>query len=626
MRSVLAVDYEVNDSTVELAAATRSEGTIRVLLVDGVSHEAERLEALFGSQDVAVTAVGALEPALASLLENSFDVVLLSLDLPDSSGLDTLRRARAAATSVPVIVLSSAENEDEAIQALRLGAQDVLVEGDLNPRFMVRSLSHAVERHRLLAELRSARHRAHFSATHDALTHLPNRRFFEESLERRIAASKRTEKPFAVLFLDLDGFKGINDTLGHPVGDQLLIQVADRISTGLRRNDVVARQGGDEFILLVQGMEGDHRYSEVAESLLATLSQPFVLEGSEYRITTSIGIALYPRDGTDAECLIRNADTALYQAKNRGRNNYQYFDESMNRSVRERLELDQDLRGAVDRGELTLYYQPKVNAVSGEIVGAEALVRWKDPSRGIIHPAEFIALAEETGLIIPIGDWVLRTACDQARKWQLLGFEDFRVAVNLSPQQIQTHSLRDSIVSTLWTTGLPASSLELEITESGLMHNESVAVSTLSEIKQIGVGVALDDFGTGYSSLSYLKRFPVDTVKIDRSFVTDMVIDRDDAAIVAAILSIAKKLELQVVAEGVENEQQRDVLTVGGCDQLQGFYFSPPVPAEEFRFLLERGCLGDPKEKPEEGESTVDVSHEPKLPFESARANSWMDC
>ena len=335
---------------------------------------------------------------------------------------------------------------------------------------------------------------------------------------------------------------------------------------------------------------------------------------------------LHPRDGTEGQCLIRNADTALYQAKNRGRNNYQYYDESMNRTVRERLELDQDLRGAVDRGELTLYYQPKVRAVSGEIVGAEALVRWKDPSRGIINPGEFISLAEETGLIIPIGDWVLRTACDQARQWQLLGFDDFRIAVNLSPQQIQTRSLRDSIVSTLWTTGLPASSLELEITESGLMQNESLAVSTLSEIKQIGVGVSLDDFGTGYSSLSYLKRFPVDTVKIDRSFVTDMAIDRDDAAIVSAILSIAKKLDLEVVAEGVETAQQRDVLTVGGCDQLQGYYFSPPVPAEQFHQLLERGRLGDFEEKPEIDEQTGGDAQLAVTAPNSPRSNSWMDC
>ncbi len=616
----------MSDSTAEVGETTCSEDSIRVLLVEGTSGDAPSLSTLFGTLEFSLTTIGALEPALASLLEGSFDVVLLSLDLPDSTGLDTLRRAKAVAASVPVIALAKDEDEDEAIQALRLGAQDYLVKRELNARSLSRSLSHAVERHRLLAELRSARHRAHFSATHDPLTHLPNRTFFQESLERRIEACERTEKPFAVLFLDLDGFKGINDTLGHPVGDQLLIQVAHRISTGLRRSDVVARQGGDEFILLIQGLEGEHRYSEVAEGLLASLAQPFILEGSEYRVTTSIGIALHPRDGTEAQCLIRNADTALYQAKNRGRNNYQYYDESMNRSVRERLELDQDLRGAVDRGELTLYYQPKVRAVSGEIVGAEALVRWKDPSRGIINPGEFISLAEETGLIIPIGDWVLRTACDQARQWQLLGFDDFRIAVNLSPQQIQTRSLRDSIVSTLWTTGLPASSLELEITESGLMQNESLAVSTLSEIKQIGVGVSLDDFGTGYSSLSYLKRFPVDTVKIDRSFVTDMAVDRDDAAIVSAILSIAKKLDLEVVAEGVETAQQRDVLTVGGCDQLQGYYFSPPVPAEQFHPLLERGRLGDFEEKPEVDERSGDDAQLAVPSPNSPRSNSWMDC
>ncbi|MFP6578485.1 MAG: EAL domain-containing protein [Myxococcota bacterium] len=600
----------------------------RVLLVEGDPREAERLAALLPADIAVVSVVSALEPALTRLSEEPFDVVLLALDLPDSSGLDTLGRARAAAASVPVIALSEDETEETAVQAVRLGAQDLLVRDEVTARGLLRSIRRAVERHRLLAELRRARYRAHWSATHDALTELPNRSYFQRSLQRRIEASARSERPFAVLFLDLDGFKSINDTLGHPVGDELLVQVAKRLSGGLRRGDVLARQGGDEFIVLIQGVDGEaQRFSEVAEGLLSSLSMPFVLEGSEYRVTTSIGVALYPRDATEPACLIRNADTALYQAKNRGRNNYQYYDESMNRRVREKLELDQDLRGAVDRGELVLYYQPKVEAVSGRIVGCEALVRWKNPERGIINPGDFISLAEETGLIIPIGDWVLRTACAKAREWQLRGYDDFKVAVNISPQQIQPHVLRDSIVSTLWTTGLPASSLELEITESGLMQNESVAVSVLSEIKQIGVGVSLDDFGTGYSSLSYLKRFPVDTVKIDRSFVTDMVFDRDDAAIVSAILSIAKKLELEVVAEGVETAQQRDLLTVGGCDQLQGYYFSPPVPAEEFEALLARECLGVDAEKPEDeaGGSTQAGGGTSALAA-LALSSAWMDC
>ena len=599
----------------------------RVLLVEHDPAETAKIRDLLRSQSTEVTAIGALEPALSLLRDNPFDVVFLDLDLPDSSGLDTLGRARAAAASVPVIVLSDDEKEDAAIRALRLGAQDYLVKRELNSRVMVRSLAHAVERHRLVTELRKARHRAHFNATHDALTKLPNRTFFQESLRRKIESSARNDKRFAVLFLDLDGFKGINDTLGHPVGDELLVQVARRLSSCLRRSDVVARQGGDEFIVLVQGMDGPPRYAEVAESLLLALSRPFKLEKGEYRVTTSIGIALYPRDGEEAGCLIRNADTALYDAKNRGRNNYQNYDESMNRRARERLALDQDLRGAVDRGELVLYYQPKVDAVTGEIKGAEALVRWRDPKRGIVSPNEFVSLAEETGLIIPIGDWVLRTACSQTRQWQDEGFKDLKIAVNISPQQIQTQTLRDSIVSTLWTTGLPASSLELEITESGLMHNESVAVSVLSEIKQIGVGISLDDFGTGYSSLSYLKRFPVDTVKIDRSFVTDMVFDRDDAAIVSAILSIAKKLDLQVVAEGVETVHQRDLLTSGGCDQLQGYYFSVPLPAEEFTRVLERGVLADEKPKREasaEAEEQQEGS-EPPAAIASLEA-PWVDC
>ena len=588
------------------------ERPIRVLLVEADAVEASRLRGLLQTtlaKGLEITEIRDLEAALSRLRDQPFDVVLLDLELPDSGGLDTLGRAKAAAAAVPMIALSDKQDDDSAIQALRLGAQDFLVKSEINSRVILRSLRHAVERHRLLSELRDARQRAHFNATHDALTRLPNRSYFQGQLKRRISASARLECFFSVLFLDLDGFKTINDTLGHPVGDELLIQVSNRLSHCLGKNDVLARQGGDEFIVLVDAENNASRSTALAQCMLSALAEPFVLEGKDYRVTTSIGIARYPEDAQDSASLIRNADTALYHAKSCGRDNFQYYCQSMNSQAQERFELVQSLRGAVDREELTLYYQPKVEAVTGRILGSEALLRWRDPERGIVNPAEFIPLAEETGLIHSIGEWVVQTACEQTRRWQQEFDPGLKVAVNISPQQIREIRLREVVVSALWSSGLSASSLELEITESGLMHNEAVAVEVLSEIKEIGIGVSLDDFGTGYSSLSYLKRFPVDTVKIDRSFVKDMTVDRDDAAIVSAILSIGRQLDLRVVAEGVETAQQRDFLIVGGCDQLQGYFFSPPVPADEFAVLLKRG-FDDPLKDQEDTDEPVPPSGE----------------
>lgn len=576
------------------------EAPIRVLLVEQDVADASRLRGLLKTarpEGLHITEIRDLESALTRLRDEPFDVVLLDLDLPDSRGLDTLGRAKAAAAAIPMIALSNQENEEFGIQALRLGAQDHLIKSEINARVIFRSLRHAVERHRLMSELREARQRAHFNATHDALTQLPNRSYFQDQLNRRIAAAARNDRFFAVLFLDLDGFKTINDTLGHPVGDELLIQVAGRLSSCLSSTDLLARQGGDEFIVLAQEEGDESRFAKLSECMLAALAAPFVLEGKHYRVTTSIGIARYPEDAQDSSNLIRNADTALYHAKNSGRDNFQYYCHSMNSRVQERFEMEQGLRNAIEREELTLYFQPKVEAVTGKIVGSEALLRWRDPQRGIVNPAEFVPLAEETGLIQSLGEWVIESACEQTRRWQEEFGSELKIAVNISPQQIRETQLREAIVATLWRTGLSASSLELEITESGLMQNEAVAVQVLSEIKEIGVGVSLDDFGTGYSSLSYLKRFPVDTVKIDRSFVKDMTVDSDDAAIVSAILAIGRQLDLLVVAEGVETAQQRDLLIVGGCDQLQGYYFSPPVPADEFAVLLERGFVDPLEEK-----------------------------
>ena len=419
-----------------------------------------------------------------------------------------------------------------------------------------------------------------------ALTGLPNRFALEEQLERALAYAERYGKQVAVMFLDLDRFKNINDTMGHSVGDRLLQLATERLSGLVRRSDMLARLGGDEFILMLQGIDRDYAPGKVAETILGRLAAPYELQGRHYRVTGSIGIAVGPRDGDSVETLVRSADTAMYQAKAQGGNCFRLYDESMNQKVLRRVTLECRLREAFENGQLRVHYQPKISFMTGQIVGSEALLRWSDPELGVISPVEFIPVAEEANLIREIGDWTLRTACSQTRAWQQAGFPSLTVAVNVSACQISTDALRHSIVSTLWDSGLDPTSLELELTESVLMRNDGSALDVLKKLKKIGIGISLDDFGTGFSSLSYLKAIPIDTLKIDRSFVRDYGIDPDDAAIISAVLSISEKLELRVVAEGVETERQRGLLERVGCHEFQGYLFSPAVSSDEFLALL----------------------------------------
>jgi len=451
-----------------------------------------------------------------------------------------------------------------------------------------------------ITERKEAEEQIRYLAYYDSLTGLPNRTFYRELVSRALLLAKRHRWTIAILFIDLDYFKRINDTLGHDIGDQLLRTIGDLVKMCIRKSDfiarseqdelenVVARLGGDEFIVLLNEIAHSQDASRVARRILKELARPFTLAGHEVFVTASIGIALYPLDGSDAENLLKNADVAMYHAKNQGRNNYQFYTKSMNATSLQRLDLENDLRKALDRSEFLLYYQPTVDVQTGAIIGAEALVRWKHPEKGMISPVEFIPLAEETGLIVPLGEWVLRTACIQNKAWQDAGNKPLRMSVNLSSRQFDQEGLIEAVSNALRDSGFDPRYLELEITESTIMKNPEKAATTLQKLKDMGICLSIDDFGTGYSSLGNLRRFPLDTLKIDRSFVINITTDSDDAAITTAIIAMAHSLKLRVIAEGVEAEEQQTFLRNLGCHEMQGFLFSQPIPVNEFFELLKK--------------------------------------
>jgi diguanylate cyclase (GGDEF)-like protein/PAS domain S-box-containing protein len=423
-------------------------------------------------------------------------------------------------------------------------------------------------------------------AQHDALTGLPNRMLLHDRIGQAIAQAERNRGVLALLFIDLDRFKTVNDSLGHPVGDRLLKTVAERLAACTRGSDTIARIGGDEFVVLLSGLDQPEDARYVAQKVLDALSEPVTVTGHELKVTPSIGICAYPHDGEDVETLMRNADTAMYHAKQMGRNNYQFFTQAMNDAAQERLLLENDLRHAVQRAEFLVHFQPMLNVKTGAILGLEALVRWRHPVRGLVPPSEFIPAAEETGLIGPIGEWVLTRACTQVRAWHNAGYPQLHVSVNCSAQQFQREGFVETVRRILRETGLPPRCLELEITESVIIQHSQEVMGRFEALEDMGVRISIDDFGTGYSSLSYLKRIAVSQLKIDQSFVRDIHSDPDDAAIVSAIIAIAHSLGLEVVAEGVETAEQLSFLRSLGCDAAQGYYFSKPLPPEEFAQLL----------------------------------------
>jgi diguanylate cyclase (GGDEF)-like protein len=519
-----------------------------------------------------------LSTAVEYLLDGAVDCVLLDLSLPDAEGLEALAQVRTLALDVPIIVLSGRSDEVLAVQAVHEGAQDYLIKGQVDARLLSRSINYAIERKRAEVEL------AH-QAMHDALTGLPNRALFYDRLGQALNRVGRHSEAVAVLFLDLDRFKIVNDSLGHSAGDKLLVAVAERLERGLRAGDTAARFGGDEFVILCEDVSGERQAIAIAERIAAELDAPFVIDNDEVFAHTSVGIALATEAGARPEALIRDADAAMYRAKERGGDLYEVFDDQMRERAVRRMETENALHRALDRGEFVMHYQPIVHMTTGALYGVEALARWQHPDRGLVMPGEFIEAAEETGLIIALGAWAFEASCLQSAQWARTPREAGPVlmSVNLSARQCSHPDLVAMFGAILDRTGADPSSVCLEITETALMEDVEASTATLSALKDLGLTLALDDFGTGYSSLRALQHFPVDVVKIDRSFVAPIEHDPQEAAIVAAVISLSHALGLRTVAEGIETIAQVDRLRGLGCDLAQGFYFAKPGPADDVR-------------------------------------------
>ncbi|MFO0754254.1 MAG: EAL domain-containing protein [Thermodesulfovibrionales bacterium] len=429
-----------------------------------------------------------------------------------------------------------------------------------------------------------------FQAYHDLLTGLPNRTLFMDRLSLAVPQAQRTGKRIAVLFLDLDRFKNINDSLGHTVGDHLLQEVSGRLEGQMHETDTLARVGGDEFTVLLPLINHVEEAAKIAEKIAGIFKAPFLIDGHELHITASIGISIYPEDGALAESLLKNADIAMYHAKDQGRNNFQFYNPALNIRTLERIHLENRLRQTVEHGELVVHYQPQVNIKTGRMVGAEALVRWRHPELGLLTPRQFIPVAEEAGIIISIDQWVLRTACSQLTRWLAAGCPPIYISTNLSARQFQQPNLAETIAQILEETGLPPGSLGIEITETLAMQDTELTARNLNRLNTLGITFSIDDFGTGYSSLSYLKKLPLHKLKIDKSFISDLTEDPDYRSIVNAIIAMAHSLKLEVVAEGVETEEQAAFLQANNCDEIQGYFFSKPVPADEFERMLAKGA------------------------------------
>jgi diguanylate cyclase (GGDEF)-like protein/PAS domain S-box-containing protein len=691
-----------------------SERVIKtVLLIEDNPGDARLIREMFNEQhskDIEVNHVECMGDAEKYLAGHAVDIILSDLGLPDTQGLESVLRTRAAAPHVPLVVLSGQDDESVALQALKKGAQDYLIKGQIEPRELLRALRYAVERKiieetlytekefaqvtldcigdavictdmagevtflnrvaekmtgwtrkeatgkpmadifrivdtatrqttpnliartvgedgtwhlpqdctlirpdgneicvddsaspihdregkmtgsvlvlRDVSVARALAEKVIHSAEHDFLTGLPNRLLLNDRIGQAIGLAERHKHLVAVLFLDLDGFKHINDSLGHPAGDKLLQSVSGRLMDCVRAPDTVSRQGGDEFVVLLPEVKQAEDVAIAGRRMLRAVEKAHFIDDHELHLTASIGVSLYPDDGLDAETLIKNADTAMYQAKEDAGRSCKFFRPEMNVRAVERQSIEEDLRRALELNEFVLHYQPKINLKTGAIIGAEALIRWTSPTRGSVPPLDFIPIAEDSGLILPIGAWVLQEACAQARAWVDAALPKTTMAVNVSSVQFRNENFLEDLFAILSKTGMDPKYLELEVTESVLMRHAEVAASILQTLRDRGVRVSIDDFGTGYSSLSYLRKFPLDALKIDQSFVREISATPDETTIVRAIISMGRSLNLRIIAEGVETAGDLAFLKAQGCDEGQGYYFSRPVPAEQFANLL----------------------------------------
>ncbi len=564
----------------------------RILIVDDEPAIRDLLQTILCDEYDCTTAESA-EEALAILDGQAFDLVISDINMGGMSGIELVSRIAAMPVDTVIMVISGNPTIDSPIEAIRSGAFDYIKKPFEIDQVLL-AVRRAVEHRELLASNR--RHENHLEqlvaerteklkhlAYHDSLTGLPNRAFFEENLSNMLSRIS-DESRVAVLFLSLDRFQGLRDTLGNTLGGSLLCEVAVRLNNLVKNGLVVARFEGSEFALLLSFAD-PQELTRFADEVFAVFDLPFQLGEYEMIISASMGLGLYPDHGSEAQTLLKNAGAALSHARKQGGNNYQLYTVEIHERALKRLALENDLRRGLEHGEFELYYQPKIEINSGRIKGMEALIRWNHPDGGVIPPSDFISAAEETGLIVPMGEWVLQTACAQNKVWHDQGFE-LEVAVNLSPVQFQQADLCDYIKSTVAESGLDPHCLNLEVTEGSIMNNTETAVAILTELRNSGIKISIDDFGTGHSSLGYLKRLPIDVLKIDKSFVTDVTSDQDDAALVMAIITLAHTLRLEVVAEGVETEDQLRFLHLLRCDEWQGYLFSKPVPPADFERLL----------------------------------------
>ena len=551
----------------------------KVLLIEDNPGDARLIREMIAEDPDApfsVSCADRLGRGLEQLSAADTELVLLDLSLPDSCGLDTFAKVYAHSPTVPIIVLTGNSDHNIALSAVKSGAQDYLIKGRYDRDLLLRSMQYSIERKRYQVQLE-------YQANYDALTGLPNRNLLQDRLQQAVHGY-RLPRTVAVAFIDLDHFKFVNDSLGHSAGDRLLKGIAERLRAVLRDGDTVARLGGDEFVLIMNGQSSEEVIFRAMQRITAAVAEPMNIDGKELIVTCSGGISLYPQDGLDVDTLLKNADAAMYRAKGEGRNNCKFYTSEMNQRVNERLSLENGLRRAIERREFLLHFQQRVDLRTGGIVGAEALVRWLHPERGLIGPDRFIPIAEETGLILQIGELVLRQACRQVRSWLDEGLAPGVVSVNLSARQFRQEGLVRLVAGVLEETGLDPRHLEMELTESLVMDNVAAAIATLRGLKSLGISVSVDDFGTGYSSLAYLRSLPIDKLKIDRSFVRDIgsAADADGGVLAQAIISLGHNLHLQVVAEGVETAAQARFLKRHGCDEGQGFYFGTPLEPAAF--------------------------------------------